>query len=476
MPDSAPKFGFYFKLIFAMGFLLAVGFLIISSTMFSILKITKAQNNFLEHEVQELQIVESLKLRMAEQMSTMPLFVLSGDYEHLKKNGEANRSFSDDLSRLQKLSQDTESLILLENIRTAHQQLIHLSLPGIEMKKHGASIAKVNRYFTNAPAAQATTVSEAIDDFEAKKLQNYHDTREQNKINTKYIINTLSAATVASVILFFFVSTLLIQLVRRKKADEIRRSELHKKELELSDARKKTIEVVAHDLRNPLSGIVMSAEMASRQIRKGSGVDMPHTLQVVLRSAQSMQRLINDLLDHAKIEAGSLELNRTSSNVASILQDIFIRFTPLADLQSIRLSKNITLNETVAFLDITRIDQVISNLLGNALKFTKNGGEVSIEAKIMGKFAIIAVTDTGPGIPSDQLPHIFKRYWQVRETSQHGMGLGLSIAQSIVHAHEGDIWVESQVGQGSVFSFSLPIFIEPLVDPPEEKNLSHHNV
>jgi signal transduction histidine kinase len=107
--------------------------------------------------------------------------------------------------------------------------------------------------------------------------------------------------------------------------------------------------------------------------------------------------------------------------------------------------------------DAARIQQVLSNLVGNAVKFTPRQGQITVSADLLDKEVRFAVIDTGPGIPPEQVPHIFGRFWQARSADRRGIGLGLAIAKGIVEAHSGRIWVESQVGVGSTFYFTLPI-------------------
>jgi chemotaxis family two-component system sensor kinase Cph1 len=110
----------------------------------------------------------------------------------------------------------------------------------------------------------------------------------------------------------------------------------------------------------------------------------------------------------------------------------------------------------LGFFDRERIFQVLSNLVGNAIKFTPDGGKIELALQLVGSDLIFSVRDTGPGISKVQLPHVFDRYWQAKENYRAGSGLGLNIAKGIVESHNGKIWVESEAGRGSVFFFSLP--------------------
>jgi signal transduction histidine kinase len=134
---------------------------------------------------------------------------------------------------------------------------------------------------------------------------------------------------------------------------------------------------------------------------------------------------------------------------------------PLAVEKSIRLERVVEDDGCEVEIDSRQMLRVFSNLVGNALKFSPEGGRITLHAARHGSSVDFAVTDTGPGIPPEQLPHIFERYWQAREGDRRGVGLGLSIAKGIVEAHGGRIWAEREPGGGAVFSFSVPLSTEP---------------
>jgi signal transduction histidine kinase len=170
-----------------------------------------------------------------------------------------------------------------------------------------------------------------------------------------------------------------------------------------------------------------------------------------------MNRLIQDLLDIRRVEAGQLVVERKSMELTSLLEEAMETLRPLAATARIELSYDVPPGLPRVDADSGRILQVLSNLVGNALKFTPAGGRVTITASAGDGDGEVCleIADTGPGIPADQLPHIFGRFWQARRGDRRGIGLGLAIAKGIVEAHEGRIWVESKVGEGSRFYFTL---------------------
>src|SRR5262249_37884074 len=141
----------------------------------------------------------------------------------------------------------------------------------------------------------------------------------------------------------------------------------------------------------------------------------------------------------------------------TLFNDIYGMFLPLANEKGLEFSKSIDKAIGSINCDKRRITQVLSNLLGNAIKFTPNGGKVSLNAISVGDETLVCVSDTGTGIHHEQLSCVFDRYWQGQKGNREGVGLGLAIAKGLIEAHGGRIWAESQVSEGSTFFFTLPV-------------------
>jgi signal transduction histidine kinase len=176
-----------------------------------------------------------------------------------------------------------------------------------------------------------------------------------------------------------------------------------------------------------------------------------------------MRRLVDDLLDLTSLEAGHLSVALRPHELREVLDEAAELLTPIAGGKNIALKLDVGSDPCRVYCDRARVIQVLSNVVGNAIKFTPDGGAVTVTAEVDGDSVRVSIKDTGPGIPEASLRQIFDRYWQGRggahreAGAQKGRGLGLYIAKGIVEAQGGTIWADSRVGEGSTFHFTLPL-------------------
>ncbi len=224
-------------------------------------------------------------------------------------------------------------------------------------------------------------------------------------------------------------------------------------------AQREFVANVSHELKTPLTSIQGFAQALLDGTASTAG-EQKQSIQIIFNEAGRMHRLVLDLLDLARLDAGIADFKRVPVDLLALLNSVGERFGPLANRNNVNIE---ILANTLPPVtgDGDRLAQVFSNLVDNALKFTPPGGKITINSSITDSFLNISVADTGTGIPAEALQHIFDRFYQIDTSRQrgekHGAGLGLAIVREIIQTHGGHVIVKSQVGQGSEFIVSLPI-------------------
>ena len=227
-------------------------------------------------------------------------------------------------------------------------------------------------------------------------------------------------------------------------------------------ARDEFLGIVSHDLRNMLNAVVGCADLIAKGVSRENHVEaVLVNTQRIERSAARMNRLIGDLVDLASIEAGKLAVSREVGDPTHVVMEAVDTFQAQASASGVALAAEIVPPSSLAIFDPARILQVLTNLLSNAIKFTPASGNVVVHVERIGDEIRFAVSDTGPGIPTEKLEEVFVRFLQLTKNDRRGVGLGLYISKCIVLAHGGRIWAERRSGGGSTFCFTLPIDVEP---------------
>lgn len=246
----------------------------------------------------------------------------------------------------------------------------------------------------------------------------------------------------------------LIDILGRRAGLAIDKARLYRESKRATQARDNVLSLVAHDLRNPLSAILYAVDTVARCLAPDLPQG-PRAAAAIKRSATQMLRMIGDLLDVARLDAGTLALERAPLRPAELVAEAVEAARPLAE--GLELTAEVPGDLPAISADHDRVLQVLANLLGNAIKFTPHGGRLAVLAERSDGAVLFHVRDSGPGIPSEQLEHIFDRFWQADRTDRRGAGLGLAIVQGIVEAHGGRVWAQSRPGEGTTFHFTLPI-------------------
>ncbi len=216
------------------------------------------------------------------------------------------------------------------------------------------------------------------------------------------------------------------------------------------------LSLAAHELKTPITSLKAYAQLLRRKpIEQASPKLLTNALVTIDRQATQLTLLVNDLLDVSRVETGHLYLRLEDVDLSRLVRDLVERMTPEGTGHAVVLEAP---EEVWVRADPARVEQVVVNLLTNAIKYSPGGGEVKVSVRRQGDEAVVSVSDRGIGIPKDKLPHIFERFYQAHSTERYsygGMGLGLYISREIAQRHGGRLWVESEEGRGSTFYFAL---------------------
>jgi signal transduction histidine kinase len=267
-----------------------------------------------------------------------------------------------------------------------------------------------------------------------------------------YIITliTIQAVLLFGITVILFV-TFYRNMVLKKREESLLNSQIRQRDF---------IPVLVHELRAPLSVIQGASDLLLKEV-KDLSADQIHTLLGQIKtSSGSLLKMVGDILDVSKMDAGRFEVNRVYANINNVLKEECGYFQPLAEIKNINLDCQTDQSISNSSFDPERIKQVLNNLLSNALKFIPEHGTISVESKKLGNYVQVAVSDTGEGISDRDKPYLFHRFAQTQShnhVKERGTGLGLYIAKGIVDAHGGKIWVEDNKPVGARFVFTLPL-------------------
>lgn len=235
---------------------------------------------------------------------------------------------------------------------------------------------------------------------------------------------------------------------------------------ELDRMKNEFIAITSHELRTPL-GLILGHSTFLKELLDGSYEDQ---VDVIIRNASRLKEIIESLTSVDNYQSGGALIRSRKVSIARIIEDVIVSFSEMANKKNITIKKALQPGyELWVDVDAGKVAIVLSNIMKNAITFTNDGGEIIIRGEQHPDYVKVSVKDNGIGIPTKDLQHVFDRFYQVEGhlTRRHGgMGLGLSVAKVMVEMHGGRIWVDSEEGKGSIFSFILPVRIEPPTPAP----------
>lgn len=276
--------------------------------------------------------------------------------------------------------------------------------------------------------------------------------------------------TFALVLLASVAAALFLWMVQRLRTfagmlgeESAARQEALERQQELVRIRDEILGVVSHDLRSPLTTIGLSAQL----IPGGTADEQTEHVQTIVAATRRMERLIHDLLDVTKAEQGKLSIRRDTIDPAAVARDVVASQQPIAASKQIDFQTSVAGDLPEVSGDGDRLAQALTNLIGNAFKFTPAGGVVQLSVTQRDGKVRFDVSDSGPGIAPGDLPHLFEPFWQAKKTAHLGAGLGLKITRAIAEAHDGSIEATNRAGGGACFRIELPAMKESRAPLPD---------
>lgn len=405
----------------------------------------------LRAEEQEITLVVWLRWTSELIVSSGRGYLLSGDPDLLKQVQTATSRFDDTLRALQATQAgNREGLPRAAEAEQAVRDFIRVQEDLLAARQQSKDTqVLVNRFETELLPLR-NQLDRALDrlvDYKTEMLADFYRAARTARSGLERRMYALLGLLVLA---GFGVAWFFGKRLGRAYKQELKALETARRSLATRD---ELMGMVAHDLRNPLGAITMKAAL----LRTGGNSDQTRQrAESIENIAIRMEYLIKSMLDAATMEAGRFSVTPVPCAVEDVLCETVAMFAPSFTSKQIRFEQCVSPGLTV-LADRERVIQVLSNIIGNALKFTPPGGVVTLSVEKRGAEAYLTVRDTGPGIPREHLPRLFDRFWQDETAKKKGTGLGLFIAKAIVDAHHGRIWAESEVGQGATFHFTLPL-------------------
>jgi signal transduction histidine kinase len=413
-------------------------------------EVTARQLAHIHSEEYEITLVERLRWSGELLVSAGRGYLLSSDPRRLENLRHATSSFDAALRDLEQTELSPKGVLLVEEVRTAALRFRELQERLLQERRSTGLEEIVERFEAEMLPARMALRS-ALDQligYKAAAIERvYTDAKQQRGRLMGWMYGLLATLVLGSLAVAWLSARRLARTYRREaEALETARKAL--------GARDELLGIVAHDLRSPLGAISMRAELLQESSSDPSARDQAAVIDNI---ATRMGHLIKSMLDVTAIEAGQLAVQKAPVEVEGLVREVFDVVSMIAASKQLHLEQRVGEPGLLVLADRERILQVLSNLLGNAIKFTPRGGRVTLSVERSGGDVVFASTDTGPGISGEHLPHVFERYWRYGARGTKGTGLGLFIAKSIVEAHGGKIWVESSPGHGATFRFTLPL-------------------
>jgi two-component system sensor histidine kinase GlrK len=471
----------------AIGYIIILSMVVFSSIyeLYQLGKVNEVTRSVLEVDNRLLDLQKNLTDSLLSQMRYEKKYiVLEDDSLHdrfLLATGDFKKDLQNALSF--KMSPEVEQILnRVERFHNSYQSLVVEESQNIKKKKP----YDTKKY----DLEKEVTINKVFNDL--KKLEDFSRRETYNKIKQLDIAVTDSYSVALAIIAATILAGVVISIVitgnitrplstMKKKTHEIAKGNfdisLQHSSLpemnELADAfnvmcmRLKKVDkmksdflsVMSHELRTPLASIQEGTNLLLEGVGGKINERQEKLLTIIAEEDKRLINLVNSILDLSKMEAGMMKYNFEHGDLLPLIKRSLIEIIPIVKVKGLRFKRDFTDELPLIEMDSEMIARVLRNLLGNAIKFTPNGGTIDVSVRRQGSWIEASISDTGPGIPEEEFETIFDKYRQIElpgSDQKKGTGLGLAIVKHIVTAHGGKVWVKSTLGAGSTFTFALP--------------------
>ncbi len=416
-----------------------------------------AKNSVVNIEARALVELEQIRnLADAQVFNSLTFFLMGSTnvFDDQKKN---RQELSEALGRFEKqtsLPQVAEIVKRIETLRTQQHEFFD---QGMDFRAKQTESKIVGQFYRAKVYPIRTQINKALDEIVVLHNSEFERVRtaaQEAASNIEVQIpKGMVWLTVLTSFLFLAISALVLRMLGEKSHHLAERSRLFEAAKDAVHARDGVLAAVAQDFVEPLTAI-------SQTVNAIKGIPAAHpfvdSIEVIETSALIIEDRVRDIQDQTRADMGTMNLRLDQTGLDDILDDARMMLQPLAKKRDVRLEFNPVNPPVLAFLDRERVMRALVNIVGNAIKFSPPHSKVIVKVRSDQQFVYVSVKDSGPGIPEKQLAQLFGNFWQARKTAEQGPGIGLAIVKTIIEAQGGIVTVESHLGHGSTFTFSLP--------------------
>lgn len=401
--------------------------------------------------------VERLRALAQAQVNDSRAFFLLGSKALFDRQKSEKQAFTEGLAAFEKKYSLPKMDEIVQKIQTLQTQETEFFEQAVGFREKQTESKIVGQFYQSKVNPILTQVNENFDQIvalhNAELANTKNRAKEAGEEAQSLIPSGMRWLTLALCALFAGISLLVLKMVwsrqsylreRLRLVDEAKKGVLGRDEV---------VAAVTHDLKDSLNEISETAESLKKTREPQEITDKA---ELIKTTVVEIEGLIADIYDQKKSDLGNLTLRLEQMAVAEILDDAQTMLAPVAKKRDVGLQMDSVNESVLAFVDRERVMRVLVNLIGNAIKYSRKHTKVLVKVKSDAQFVNISIADTGPGIPGSQIPTLFDNFWQARRTADQGAGVGLAVVKTIIEAHGGSVKVDSNPGQGSTFTFSLP--------------------